>query len=47
MDNRKKKVIFIYEGIKAEENLLINMVKVFFSANADISIINCPADCNI
>ena len=47
MDNRKKKVIFIYEGIKAEENLLSNMVKVFFSANADISILNCPADGNI
>lgn len=47
MDNRKKKVIFIYEGIKAEENLLSNMVKIFFSANVDISILNCPADGNI
>lgn len=47
MNNKRKKVIFIYEGIKAEENLLNNMVKVFFSAKADISIINCPADGNI
>ena len=45
--NNKKKVIFIYEGIKAEENLLNNMVKIFFSSKADISILNCPADGNI
>ncbi|MDE7183337.1 MAG: hypothetical protein K2O40_02450 [Lachnospiraceae bacterium] len=47
MDNRKKKVLFIYEGIKAEETLLNNLVRVFFSSTADISILNCPADGNI
>ncbi|MCM1112091.1 MAG: hypothetical protein NC399_02430 [Muribaculum sp.] len=46
MDN-KKKVIFIYEGIKAEEDLLSNMYKIFFSSRVDVSIINCPADGNI
>lgn len=45
--NSRKKVIFIYEGVKAEENLLNNMVKIFFSSKADISILNCPADGNI
>lgn len=47
MNKKKKKVIFIYEGVKTEENLLNNVVKVFFSSNADISILNCPADGNI
>ena len=47
MNSRRKKVIFIYEGVKAEENLLNNMVKIFFSSKADISILNCPADGNI
>jgi len=45
--NNRKKVIFIYEGVKAEENLLGNMVDIFFSAKADISILKCPADGNI
>lgn len=45
--NNRKKVIFIYEGIKTEENLLNNIVKIFFSSKADISILNCPADGNI
>ena len=47
MNTKKKKVIFIYEGVKAEENLLNNTVKTFFSSKADISILNCPADGNI
>lgn len=47
MYNKKKKVIFIYEGVKAEEDLLNNVVKIFFSSKADISILNCPADGNI
>ena len=47
MKHRKKKVIFIYEGVKAEENLLNNVDKVFFSSKTDISILNCPADGNI
>lgn len=47
MYNKKKKVIFIYEGVKAEEDLLNNMVKIFFFSKADISILNCPADGNI
>lgn len=46
MSNRKK-VIFIYEGVKAEEKLLNNMNKIFFSSKTDISILNCPADGNI
>lgn len=45
--NNRKKVIFIYEGVKAEEKLLNNLVKVFFSPKADVSILNCPADGNI
>lgn len=45
--NNRKKIIFIYEGVKAEENLLNNLVKIFFSSKADISILNCPADGNI
>ena len=47
MNDKRKKIIFIYEGLKAEENLLQNLVKVFFSSKADISILNCPADGNI
>lgn len=47
MNNKKKRILFIYEGVKTEENLLNNMVKVFFSSKADISILNCPADGNI
>ena len=47
MNNKRKKVLFIYEGVKAEENLLNNMIKVFFSSKVDISILNCPADGNI
>ena len=47
MDSRKKRVLFIYEGIKAEETLLNNLVRVFFSSTATISILNCPADGNI
>lgn len=47
MKDKRKKIIFIYEGVKAEENLLNNLVKVFFSSTADISILNCPADGNI
>ncbi len=31
--NSRKKVIFIYEGVKAEEKLLNNMVKIFFSSD--------------
>ncbi len=45
--NNRKKVLFIYEGVKAEEKLLKNMNKVFFSSKTDISIFNCPADGNI
>lgn len=45
--NNRKKVIFIYEGVKAEEKLLKNMNKIFFSSKTDISILNCPADGNI
>lgn len=47
MNNQRKKIIFIYEGLKAEENLLNNMVRNFFSSSTDVSIINCPADGNI
>ena len=47
MNSRKKKIIFIYEGIKAEENLLKNLSHVFFASTADISILHCPADGNI
>lgn len=47
MNDKREKVIFIYEGVKAEENLLNNMVKIFFSSRKDISILNCPADGNI
>lgn len=47
MTNKKKRIAFIYEGVKAEENLLSNMVKNFFDSKADVSILNCPADGNI
>lgn len=47
MRDKKKRIIFIYEGVKTEEKLLNNLVKVFFSSTADISILNCPADGNI
>lgn len=32
--NKKKKVIFIYEGVKAEEKLLGNMVEVLCIINS-------------
>ena len=47
MRGKKKKVIFIYEGVKAEEKLLSNLAEVFFSSMADVSILNCPAEGNI
>lgn len=47
MERKRKRVIFIYEGVKAEEKLLKNLSEVFFSSKADISILNCPADGNI
>ncbi len=47
MNHDKKKIIFIYEGVKAEENLLNNLIKNFFSSTIDVSILNCPADGNI
>lgn len=47
MSNKRKKIIFIYEGLKAEENLLNNMVQIFFSSSTDVSILNCPAEGNI
>lgn len=47
MVNKRKKIIFIYEGVKTEENLLNNMVRIFFSSKTDVSILNCPADGNI
>ncbi len=34
--NNKKKVIFIYEGVKAEEKLLNNMNKIFFSSKTPL-----------
>lgn len=40
-------IIFIYEGVKAEENLLNHLAALFFWEKADISILNCPADGNI
>lgn len=47
MNNEKKKVIFIYEGVKTEENLLNNLIRNFFSLTTDVSVFNCPADGNI
>lgn len=47
MNDKRKKVIFIYEGIKAEENLLNNLIRNFFSSKVDVSVLNCPADGNI
>ncbi len=47
MNDKRKRIIFIYEGVKAEEHLLQNLVKVFFASTTDISILNCPADGNI
>ncbi|MCM1174861.1 MAG: hypothetical protein NC341_07385 [Blautia sp.] len=47
MNNRRKKILFIYEGIKAEENLLNNLIKIFFFSKVDVSVLNCPADGNI
>ena len=47
MNNKRKKIIFIYEGVKAEENLLNNMVRIFFSSKTDVFILNCPAEGNI
>lgn len=47
MNNKRKKVLFIYEGVKAEENLLNNMIKIFFASKVDVSILSCPADGNI
>lgn len=47
MSNKRKRILFIYEGIKAEENLLNNMIQNFFSLKVDVSILNCPADGNI
>lgn len=43
----KKKMLLIYEGVKAEENLFNNLAKVFLGSRADVSILNCPADGNI
>lgn len=47
MNNKRKKVLFIYEGVKAEENLLNNLITIFFSSKVDVSILNCPAEGNI
>lgn len=47
MEDKRRKIIFIYEGVKTEENLLGNLAEIFFSEKADISILNCPADGNI
>ena len=47
MNKKKHNIIFIYEGVKTEEDLLNNMAKTFFSDRADISILNCPAGGNI
>lgn len=32
MNDKRKKVIFIYEGVKSEEQLLNNLVKVLLSS---------------
>lgn len=47
MNKKRQRIIFIYEGVRAEEDLLSNMAEIFFSDKADISILNCPADGNI
>lgn len=47
MRNKKKRILFIYEGVKAEEHLLRNMGSIFFVDSAEISILNCPADGNL
>lgn len=48
MNNTEKKCIaFIYEGVSAEDRLLANMQKAYFSEFSDVYIFNLPADGNI
>lgn len=44
---KKKKIAFIYEGVKTEKELFQNLNQVFFSEKADVSIISFPAEGNI
>ncbi len=42
-----KRIAFIYEGVKTEENIFENIRKHFFVDKADIMIVTLPADGNI
>lgn len=48
MNNTEKKhIAFIYEGVSAEDKLLANMQKTYFSEFSDVYIFNLPADGNV
>lgn len=47
MKKSKKNIAFLYEGVKAEDELLENLKQNFFAEQADISIFTLPADGNI
>ena len=45
--DKKKKIAFIYEGVKTEENLFHNLQEHFFDEKAECVIMTLPADGNI
>lgn len=45
--DKKKKVAFIYEGVKTEANLFHNLQESFFNNTAELVIVTLPADGNI
>lgn len=44
---KKKRIAFIYEGVKSEEELFQNINSIFFAERAEISILSFPAKGNI
>ena len=42
-----KKIALIYEGMKTEKNLFINIAGNFFAGKADLEIVTLPADGNL
>lgn len=45
--DKRKKIAFIYEGVKSEDELFESIEQNFFSDNAEVSILSFPADGNL
>lgn len=43
----KKHILFIYEGVSAEEQLLANLQEAYLADFSEVEILNLPADGNI